>query len=106
MQMAQRLAHMVYFSLKDGSPSGIERQLAACRKLLTDHEGVELFALGTRVPDLAREVNDREFHVGLHMVFESRAAHDRYQVHPRHVRFIEENKLHWAGVRVFDADLE
>jgi hypothetical protein len=103
---AKRLAHMVYFKLKDSSPAGVERQLAACRKYLTDHPGTVLFALGTRTPDLAREVNDRDFDVGLHLVFESRAAHDRYQVHPRHVQFIEENKPHWAKVRVFDADVE
>jgi hypothetical protein len=99
------LAHMVYFTLKDPSPTGVERQLAACRKYLTDHDGVLFFGLGTRTPDLAREVNDRTFHVGLHVVFKNRAAHDAYQVHPRHVQFIEENKPHWAGVRVFDADV-
>lgn len=99
------LAHMVYFTLKDNSPAGVERQLAACRKYLTDHPGVVFFGLGTRTPDLLREVNDKEFHVGLHVVFKDRAAHDRYQTHERHVKFIEENKPHWAQVRVFDADV-
>ena len=50
-------------------------------------------------------MNDKQFDVALHVVFESRAAHDQYQVHPRHVKFIEENKPNWATVRVFDADL-
>jgi hypothetical protein len=99
------LAHMVYFTLKDGSPAAVERQLSACRKYLTGHEGVVFFALGTRTPDLARDVNDREFHVGLHVVFRDRAAHDAYQKHPRHLQFIEESKPHWSRVRVFDADL-
>jgi len=98
------LAHMVYFTLQDDSPAGIERQLAACRKYLTGHDGVVFFALGTRTPDLLREVNDRDFHVGLHVVFRDRAAHDAYQKHPRHVQFIEENKPHWSRVRVFDSD--
>jgi hypothetical protein len=39
------------------------------------------------------------------VVFESRAAHDAYQVAPRHVQFIEENKANWAKVRVFDANV-
>ena len=99
------LAHMVYFKLKDDSPAGVEKQIAACRKYLTDHPGTVFFGVGTRTPDLLREVNDREFDVGLHVVFSSRAAHDQYQVHPRHVQFIEENKPNWAKVRVFDADL-
>ena len=102
----KRLAHMVYFKLKDSSPEGVERQLAACRKYLTDHPGTLVFGIGRRTADLEREVNDRDFDVGLHMVFESRAAHDRYQVHPRHVQFIEENKPYWSKVRVFDADIE
>jgi hypothetical protein len=99
------IAHMVYFTLKDGTPAGIERQLAACRKYLTDHPGVVYFGLGTRTPDLLREVNDKEFHVGLHVIFKTRADHDTYQTHPRHVQFIAENKPHWANVRVFDADV-
>jgi len=103
---ARRLAHMVYFTLKDRSAAGVERQLAACRKYLTDHAGVVFLGLGTRTPDLLREVNDKEYDVGVHVIFESRVAHDQYQVHPRHVQFIEESKPHWAKVRVFDADLE
>ncbi len=102
----KQLAHMVYFTLKDSSPAGIERQVAACRKYLPDHPGQTYFGIGIRTPDLARPVNDREFHVGLHVVFASRAAHDAYQVHPRHVQFIEESKPHWTSVRVFDADIE
>jgi hypothetical protein len=96
---------MVYFTLADSSPAGIERQLAACRKYLTDHPGTVFFGVGTRTPDLQRPVNDQEFHVGLHVIFANRAAHDAYQKHPRHLQFIEENKPHWANVRVFDADL-
>lgn len=99
------LAHMVYFSLKDNSPAGIEKQLAACRYYLTDHPGQVFFGVGTRTADLTREVNDRQFDVGLHVVFENRAAHDTYQSHPRHLQFIEENKANWSQVRVFDADL-
>ena len=105
-ETAGHLAHMVYFTLKDHSPAAVEQQLAACRKYLTDHPGVVFFALGTRVPDLRREVNDKEYDVGLHVVFASRAAHDRYQASPRHVQFIDENKSNWAKVRVFDAELE
>jgi hypothetical protein len=42
---------------------------------------------------------------GLHVVFASRAAHDTYQTHPRHLQFIAENKEGWTNVRVFDADV-
>lgn len=104
MPAHSEVVHMVYFTLHDSSPAGIERQLAACRKYLPGHPGQKYFSVGTRTPDLTRAVNDQEFHTGLHIVFENRAAHDAYQVHPRHLQFIEENKAHWAKVRVFDAD--
>ncbi len=99
------LAHMVYFTLKDNSPEAIEKQLAACREHLTNHPGQVFVGIGTRTSDLTRDVNDQSFHVGLHIVFENRAAHDTYQTHPRHLKFIEEGKPHWASVRVFDADV-
>jgi hypothetical protein len=101
-----KLAHIVYFTLKDHSPAAIEKQLEACKKYLTDHPGVAFFAAGTRTAGLEREVNDKDFHVALHIVFENRAAHDQYQTAPRHVKFIEESKPNWALVRVFDADVE
>jgi hypothetical protein len=101
-----KLAHLVYFTLKDHSPEAIQKQLAACRKYLTDDPGVVFFAAGTRTPGLEREVNDKDFHVALTVVFKNRAAHDRYQVAPQHLKFIDESKPNWAKVRVFDADVE
>ena len=99
------LAHMVYFTLKDSSPAAIQTMVEACHRYLKGHEGVVLFAAGTLTPDLARPVNVRDFHVALQVVFENRAAHDRYQTHPRHQQFIAENRDGWAQVRVYDADV-
>jgi hypothetical protein len=97
------LGHMVYFTLKDRSPAALEKMLAACRQYLSGHPGTVFFAVGTLVPDLARPVNQLDFDVALQLVFDSREAHDAYQVHPRHVQFIEENKANWERVRVYDA---
>jgi hypothetical protein len=99
------LGHMVYFTLKDNSPAAVEALVAACRKYLTGHPGTTFFAVGMLVSDLKRPVNQTDFDVALQVVFESRAAHDAYQVAPRHVQFIEENKANWAKVRVFDANV-
>jgi hypothetical protein len=96
------LVHNVFFTLKDASDSARQKLADACRKHLSGHDGVVFFCVAPPVPDLARPVNVRDFHVGLHMAFNSRAAHDAYQVHPRHKQFIEENKDNWAQVRVFD----
>lgn len=99
------LAHMVYFALKDKSPESIQQHIDACKKYLDGHDGVVFFAVGKRTPDLTRPVNDQQFDVGLHVVFADRASHDAYQVHQRHIDFINETKPRWENARVFDADL-
>lgn len=97
------LSHGVYFTLKDKSESAKAKLVAACEKYLKNHPGVVFFAAGALAQELAREVNDRDFDVSLHIVFKTRADHDRYQTHPDHKKFIEENQANWARVRVFDS---
>src|SRR5689334_6349551 len=100
------LAHNVYFTLKDRSDTARHALIAACRRYLTDHPGTIAFACGTREAGLERPVNDRDFDVALHILFDSRASHDAYQEAPRHQRFVEENRDTWARVRVFDSAVE
>ncbi len=97
-----KVAHMVYFTLHDNSDAARAKLVADCQKYLTDHPGVVYFSVGTHVADLARPVN-QQFDVGLHVVFASRADHDRYQTAERHKQFIVENKESWKEVRVFDS---
>jgi hypothetical protein len=99
------LAHSVFFSLHDPSESSIEALVASCREYLDGHPGVVFFGVGTLNKELDRPVNDRAFDVALHVMFDSKASHDAYQVAPRHLKFIEENKPKWKQVRIFDADL-
>jgi len=99
------LSHMVYFTLNDHSETACDRLVAACHKYLKPHEGIEFFAAGTLEPELDRPVNDLDFHVALHVVFDNRASHDAYQVSEKHLAFIDENKDNWAKVRVFDANV-
>jgi hypothetical protein len=94
---------MVYFSLKDNSPEAIERLLAACRTYLFDHPGTLYAAAGTLCGSLTREVNVRDWDVAWHIVFDSKASHDRYQTAERHLQFVKENKDNWRHVRVFDS---
>jgi hypothetical protein len=96
-------AHSVYFSLTDNSPQAKERLVAACKKHLTGHPGTVFFAAGTLAEDIRWSVSDRDFDVALHLVFESRAAHDVYQDSPQHEQFLEENQSNWKAIRVFDA---
>lgn len=102
---AKMLAHNVFFTLNESTPAGRAKLIAACKKYLSDHPGTVFFAAGT-VADLDRPVNDRDFDVGLHIIFKDRASHDAYQTAPRHLQFIDENKADWKKVRVFDTDVE
>ncbi len=97
------IGHMVYFQLKDNSPAAREKLVAACKKYLADHDGVVYFAAGVIGDSFARDVNDREWEVALHVVFADKAAHDKYQTAETHLKFIEENKENWKKVRVFDS---
>jgi hypothetical protein len=100
------LAHHVYFSLKDSSVAAKQKLLDACRKYLSAHQGIVFFACGTLAAELARPVNDRDFDVSLHIVFQTKQDHDLYQESPLHQRFVSENKDNWKRVRVFDSVLE
>jgi quinol monooxygenase YgiN len=98
-----RLAHNVFFKLLDHSPERVEELVAACKKYLNVQPGIVFFAAGPICGELDRPVNDRDWHVGLHLVFIDKAAHDAYQDDPTHNQFIEEMKPNWASVRVFDS---
>ncbi len=97
------LVHNVFFALTDNSAPARARLQEACRKYLSSHPGIVFFACGTLAEELKRPVNDRDFDVGLHIIFQDQAAHDRYQEHPLHHQFIDENKANWKKVRVFDS---
>jgi hypothetical protein len=100
-----QIGHMVFFTLKDATPENKKKLVAACEKYLRDHDGVVYFSAGPRAEAFDREVNDKDWDVALHLVFADKAAHDKYQDHPQHLRFIEENKALWSKVRVFDSEL-
>jgi len=97
------LVHNVYFALKDNSAAAKKKMVDACKKFLTKHPGEVFFAAGTLAEELNRPVNDRDFEIGLHVVFKNKAAHDEYQDSARHKQFIEENRDNWKKVRVFDS---
>src|SRR3954465_6611750 len=98
-----RLAHNVFFKLKARADAKAEELVAACKKYLNVQPGIVFFAAGRVCAELARDVNDRDWDVGLHLVFDSKESHDNYQDDPTHNRFIAEMKANWAKVRVFNS---
>jgi hypothetical protein len=99
-----KLAHMVFFKLKDRSEESRDKFVASCLKYLSNHEGTVYFSVGTLTDEtIEPAVNDRDYDVALHAVFESKEAEGKYLKNPRHLKFVDENKANFAKVRVFDS---
>ena len=101
-----RLAHMVFFTLKDRSARAREALVASCRKHLPGQAGAVHFSVGTIAEDVVEpSVSVRDFDVALHLVFTDKDAEAKYLKDPRHQAFVAENKDSWSKVRVFDSYL-
>ena len=97
------VTHIVFFDLVDDSDEARQNLIASAKNFLSGHDGTLYFSVGIIGEGFDRPVNDHDFSVALHVVFENKAAHDVYQTHERHVAYIEENKANWKRVRVFDS---
>ena len=97
------VGHMVYFQLKDNSAEAKKKLVEACHKYLKGHDDVVYYSAGPRAEDIDSPVNAKDWDVALHLVFKTKAAFDKYAKHERHLKFIEENKENWKGVKVYDA---
>lgn len=97
------IAHHVLFWLKaDTTPE----QKAAFKKGLESLEKIEVvktFHVGTPAP-IDRAVVDTTYTFSLILFFEDLAAHDVYQVHPIHKAFLEEFRIHFEKVVIYDAN--
>jgi len=100
-----KLAHMVFFTLKERTKEARASMVAHCQKYLSGHEGVLYFSVGTIAEDVVEPVSDRDFDVALHLVFDSKESELKYIDAPRHKEFVEGGKGMWSRVRVFDTYL-
>ena len=101
-----KLAHMVFFGLKDHSKESVDKFIASCEKYLANHEDCVYFSIGTRADDVEEPVSVKDFDVALHVVFANKAGKEKYLKSERHDKFVAENKDDFAIVRVFDSYLK
>ena len=81
--VANRVRHTVAFTLVHEEGSAEERDFLRAAEHLTNIPGVEAF-------ELLAEVSPKNgYRFGISMEFADRAAYDRYNEHPDHVRFVE-----------------
>ncbi len=96
------LSHHVLFWLK---PETTEIEKSAFREGLESLRGIESVEelyVGTPAP-ITRAVVDTTYTFSLNIIFKDLAAHDVYQVHALHKAFLEEFKVHFDRVIIYDA---
>ena len=97
------IIHNVFWALKDNSSEARQALIDGCWKYLSVHPGIVSFWASERAADHVRSVNDLDWDVGLHVVYEDKAAHDYYHEHPLHDQFVAEFEGNWQTSRVFDS---
>ena len=94
--------HNVFFWLHDGADAADASRLAGgCTTYLTGIPGVLRLTVGFPA-GTDRGVVDNSYGVALLVEFADAAAHDVYQDHPDHLRFIAECSHFWSRVQVYD----
>src|SRR5215510_2816822 len=81
-------SHVVIFWTDPAKPTAADELIAGAKKYLAPLPGIVHFHVGKMVPS-HRPVVDQSYQVALNVVFESTKAQEDYQVHPRHLEFVE-----------------
>lgn len=95
-------SHIVIFWTRPELPNAADELIAGANEYLRPIPGVVQFHVGKMVPS-HREVVNQTYQVALNIVFPDKEAQDAYQVHPRHIEFVEKVfKKVCERVAVFD----
>ena len=98
------LVHTVLFWLKDDLDAEQRAQFRAGLDRLTTIESAAAVYVGSPAATAERPVVDTSYDFCLTVIAEDVAAHDAYQVDPRHTEFINTFKSQWQKVLIYDAD--
>lgn len=97
------LTHHVLFWLKADTS---DEQKAAFRASLQTLEGVETVKslyIGTPAP-IERAVVDTTYTFSLLAIFEDLEGHNVYQTHPLHLAFLEQFRVYFDKVVIYDSE--
>ncbi len=97
-----RFNHVVYFWLNNPGNEAERAMLLSGIKTLGKIESLRQFHVG-KPAATSRPVIDSSYDFSLLTVFEDMEGHDIYQVHPIHLKFIEEHAHLWKKVLVYDS---
>ena len=99
MPQNSKFFHHVYFWTHEGDARALA---AGCRAHLSHIPCVRKMTVAVPA-GTPRAVVDNSYAVALLLEFETSAAHDEYQTHPDHLRFIDDCKHLWSRVLIYDA---
>lgn len=94
--------HHVYFWLKEPKNEKATKRFEEGLQLLVTVPEIKMYHIGKAVLS-NRDVVDDSFTYSYMAVFNNKADQETYQVHPTHLKFIEEYGDLWEKVVVYDA---
>ncbi len=97
------LAHHVLFWLKADTTAQQKIEFKGGLESLQDIESIKTLHIGTPAA-IDRAVVDTTYSFSLTVFFEDMAGHDVYQVHPLHLAFLDQFKVLFDKVVIYDAD--
>ncbi|MFT4902046.1 MAG: hypothetical protein ACI81V_001329 [Lentimonas sp.] len=98
------LVHVVLFWLKHDLSDAQRTEFKAALNSLTQIKSAEAAYVGSPAATAQRPVVDTSYDYCLTVITKDVAAHDAYQIDPRHLAFLESFKPFWTQVKIYDAD--
>ena len=95
--------HHVFFWMKDDLTSDALTKFENGVKTLPAIELVKFGDVG-KPASTNRPIIERSYSYSLLLVFENKSAHDEYQTHPEHLKFIEDCSNLWNKVLIYDSE--
>lgn len=103
VRLTGTLVHHVFFWLKDPDNPAVRKQFENAVRELLRVETIKLSHVGVPASTEKRDVVDHSYTYSVMTFFDSREGQDIYQVHPLHLKFVEENSHLWSKVVVYDS---
>ncbi len=99
---ANLFVHHVYFWLKNPDSQEDRARLLKGLQTLPKIEVIQTAHIGVPA-DTNRPVIDTSYQFSLLLLFANRKNQDAYQIHPTHLKFVEECSNLWTKVIVYDS---
>jgi hypothetical protein len=102
-QDKKHLVHHVYFWLKNRNSKEDLAKLIEGLNTLKKIEHLRLAKIGMPASTEKRDVVDNSYSISWLNFFDDVKGQDAYQVHPTHLKFVEDYKHLWEKVIVYDS---